>query len=98
MIDGMTAFTRVAVLVLISTLADAQAQLPAGRLEFRTASAEFRQDGTFTTELLMEGLGTLRVAGEWKADPTEITFSGSKVEASTGLLEMAGTPADGCER
>ena len=76
--------------------AAAQDQLPAGRLEFRTASIEFRQDGTFTIETLMEGVGTLRFAGEWMAGSGETVFSAFEVASGHALLEQSGSTLDGC--
>lgn len=70
-----------------------QPRLPAGRLEFRTASAEFRPDHTFTIETLIEGLGTLRFTEAWEAESEEIAFVGFKVEAGSELLEKSRIPA-----
>ncbi|MEO6350849.1 MAG: PQQ-binding-like beta-propeller repeat protein [Candidatus Limnocylindrales bacterium] len=70
------------------------ATVPSGRLVFRSSSLEFRPDGTFLAHTVIEGIGEVRAAGTWSAQPGTIELSRYEVLAGAELL--ASFSMDGC--
>lgn len=102
-IDGMSPVRRCVAAAIIcavaGTLIPLKAQdvgIPTGRLVFRSSSLEFRPEGTFLIQTVLEGMGEVRATGTWKAQPGPIELSGYKVVGGADLLVRASIPLDGC--
>lgn len=95
-----TQWTIMAALVLAAAalhLTAAQdAVVPSGRLVFRSSSLEFRPDGTFLANTVLEGMGEIRATGTWTARARSIELSGYKLLAGTELLTSTAMPLGGC--
>lgn len=71
--------------------------IPTGRLMFRASSLEFRADGTFTLQSVLDGFGEVHAAGTWKQAPGRVDLVGFKVIAGLELLHAVSVPLDGCD-
>jgi hypothetical protein len=63
---------------------------------------EFHRDGTFTMEGSIDGMGTLRVGGRWKAQPGVVELVGYETAAgpdrpASNMLENMRVSMQGCE-
>lgn len=86
-----------AVILTAGAAAQGKAQdatVPSGRLVFRSSSLEFRPDGTFLAHTVLDGMGEVRAAGTWSAQPGTIELSRYEVLAGAELL--ASFSMDGC--
>jgi outer membrane protein assembly factor BamB len=74
-----------------------ETQLPSGRLVFRASSLEFRPDGTFTIQSVLDGFGEVHLAGTWKHVSGGVELAGHTVVKGVELLQAVSVPFDGCE-
>lgn len=77
-------------------------RLPSGPLVFRVFTAHFRADGTFLVEGAVEGLGTLNVTGQWRAERDIVELVGYDVPTTSGaaqanIFEQVGISTRGCD-
>jgi len=70
--------------------------IPSGRLVFRSSSLEFRPEGTFLVDSVLEGIGEVRATGTWKYQSGAIELAGHDIVAGTELLKAGSIPLDGC--
>jgi outer membrane protein assembly factor BamB len=76
---------------------------PSGPLVLRVFTAHFHPDGSFTIEGTIEGMGTLRVGGKWKAASGTIELVGYETPTgpdrpASNILEKTQTPMEGCDK
>ena len=71
--------------------------IPTGPLMFRASSLQFRPDGTFTLQSVLDGFGKVNAAGTWKQASGRVTLSGFKVASGLELLQAVSVPLDSCE-
>lgn len=71
--------------------------IPTGRLMFRASSLEFRPDGTFTLQSVLDGFGEVHAAGTWKQASGRVDLVGFKVVSGLELLQAVSVPLDGCD-
>ena len=95
--------SALAVAILIASVApsaDIRAQdpmIPTGRLMFRASSLEFRPDGTFTLQSVLDGFGEVHLAGTWKYASGRLELAGFKVVSGIELLQAVSVPFEGCD-
>jgi outer membrane protein assembly factor BamB len=95
--------SALAVVLLIASVA-ASAQIgeqepviPTGQLMFRASSLEFRPEGTFRLQSVLDGFGAVHAAGTWKKASGRVELSGFKVASGLELLQAVSVSLDGCE-
>lgn len=99
-VHPLRCFALAAAIAVASAPAQIRAQdtqIPAGKLVFRASSLEFRPDGTFTVQSVLDGFGEVHLGGTWKHAPGRVELAGHKVVSGLEMLEAVSVPFAGCE-
>lgn len=101
-VHALRYFALAAAIVMASAAAPAHIRaqdpvIPTGRLMFRASSLEFRPDGVFTLQSVLDGFGEVHVTGTWQQASGRVELSGFKVVSGLEFLQAVSVPFDGCE-